>query len=154
MIQGVITDTSTGLILASGSGAQVDLSNATISGGTLQTSGSNAFIETVAGTNAFNGGAISSGSTVEINSGTTLAIGGTVKNSGKLLVNGGTLDVAGALSGGVTDVSGAGKMVIAAASSENVAFIGNSTGQLALDQAPSFTGRIFWIWHDPIHRPC
>ena len=142
VIQGVITDTSSGLILASGSGAQVDLSNATISGGTLQTSGSNAFIETVAGANAFNGGAISSGSTVEINSGTTLAIGGTVKNSGTLLVNGGTLDVVGALSGGVTDISGAGKMVIAAASSENVAFIGNSTGQLVLDQAPSYTGQI------------
>ena len=141
VIQGAITNTSSGLIFASGSGAQVDLSNATVSGGTLQTSGSNAFIETVAGANAFNGGAINSGSTVEINSGTTLAIGGTVKNSGTVLVNG-TLDVVGALNGGVTDISGAGKMVIAAASSESVVFIRNSTGQLVLDQAPIYTGQI------------
>ena len=142
VVQGAITNTSSGLILASGSGAQVDLSNATISGGTLQTFGSKAFIETVAGFNAFNGGAISSGSTVEINSSTTLAIGGAVKNSGALLVNGGTLDVEGALTGGVTDISGAGKMVIATASSENVAFVGNSAGQVVLDQAPSYTGQI------------
>jgi hypothetical protein len=142
VVQGAITNTSSGLILASGSGAQVDLSNATISGGTLQTFGSKAFIETVAGFNAFNGGAISSGSTVEINSSTTLAIGGAVKNSGALLVNGGTLDVEGALIGGVTDISGAGKMVIATASSENVAFVGNSAGQVVLDQAPSYTGQI------------
>jgi hypothetical protein len=142
VIQSQITDTSLGLILASGSGAQVDLSNATISGGTLQTSGSNAFIETVAGASTLNGGAIASGSTVEINSGTTLMIAGTVKNSGTLLVNGGTLDVAGTLSGGVTDVSGAGKMVIAGSSGENVAFAGNSTGQLVLDQATSYSGTI------------
>jgi hypothetical protein len=142
VIQSQITDTSVGLILASGSGAQVDLSNATISGGTLQTSGSNAFIETVTGASTLNGGAIASGSTVEINSGTTLTIAGTVKNSGTLLVNGGTLDVAGTLSGGVTDVSGAGKMVIAGSSGENVAFAGNSTGQLVLDQATSYSGTI------------
>jgi hypothetical protein len=33
-------------------------------------------------------------------------------------------------------------MLIAAASSGNVTFIGNSTGQLVLDQAPSYTGQI------------
>ena len=68
VIQGVITDAATGLILASGSGAQVDLDNATIVGGKLQTSGSTAFIETVRGsTNMLEGGTISSGSTIEIN---------------------------------------------------------------------------------------
>jgi hypothetical protein len=142
VIQGVITDTSSGLILASGTGAQVDLSNATISGGSLQASGSNAFIETVAGANTLNGGAISSGSTVEINGGTALTISGTVKNSGTLLVNGGTLDVVGSLSGGTTEISGVGTMVIAQSSSENVTFLGSSAGRLVLDQAPSFTGQI------------
>ena len=143
VIEGTISNTTTGFVLASGSGAQVDLDNATISGGTLETSGSNAFIETVSGsTDALDGGTIRSGSTVEINSGTTLALGGTVTNSGTLLVNGGTLNVNGTLTGGTTEISGAGKVVIASASSENVDFLAKSTGQLVLDQATSYTGEI------------
>ena len=143
VIQGVITDTATGLILASGSGAQVDLNNATIVGGKLQTSGSTAFIETVRGsTNMLEGGTISSGSTIEINAGSTLTLTGSVANSGTLLVNGGTLDVAGVLTGGTAEIGGAGKMEIAQASSENVDFLANSTGQLVLDQSTGYTGQI------------
>jgi hypothetical protein len=143
VIESTVTNTTTGLVLASGSGAQVDLDNATIAGGTLQTSGSNALIETVSGsTDVLDGGDIRSGSTVEVNSNTTLMLDGTVDNSGTILVNGGTLDVNGALSGGTTEVSGAGRMMIAAASSENIAFQAKSTGELVLEQATSYTGKI------------
>ena len=143
VIESSVTNATTGLILASGSGAQVDLDNATISGGKLQTSGSNAFIETVSGsTDALNGVTITAGSTVEINAATTLMLGGTVANSGVLLVNGGVLDVNGALTGGTTEISGAGEVVMAQKSSESVAFLSKSTGELVLDQAPSFSGSI------------
>jgi hypothetical protein len=143
MIESTITDATTGLVLASGAGAQIDLDNATILGGTLQTSGSKGLIETVSGSNdALDGGHISSGSTVEVNGNTTLTLDSTIDNSGTLLVNGGTLDVAGVLTGGATDISGAGKMVIAQASGESVVFQTGSTGQVVLDQATSYTGEI------------
>ena len=143
VIEGAITNMATGLILASGSGANVDLEGATVSGGTLKTSGKNAVIETVGGSaNVLDGGTISSGSTVEINVGTTLTLTGTVINSGALLVNGGTLDVDGILTGGTVNIGGAGKTEITQASSENVAFLANSIGQLLLDQPTSYTGQI------------
>jgi hypothetical protein len=142
VIEGVITNAATGLILASGSGAQVDLDGATIVGGTLQTSGGSAFIETVSGSaDWLNGGTISSGSTVEINSGTTLTIGGTVNNSGTLLVNGGTLNIDGVLTGGNADIGGIGSVVIAQASGENIAFLAGSTGKLVLEST-SYTGEV------------
>ena len=143
VIESSVTNATTGLILASGSGAQVDLDNATISGGKLQTSGSNALIETVSGsTDALNGVTITAGSTVEINAGTTLMLGGTVANSGVLLVNGGVLDVNGALTGGTIQIEGAGEAVMTQKSNESVAFLSKSTGELVLDQAPSFSGSI------------
>ncbi|HEX3945322.1 MAG TPA: Ig-like domain-containing protein, partial [Rhizomicrobium sp.] len=143
VLESTITNTTTGMVLASGSGAQVDLDNATISGGTLQTSSRNALIETVAGTSdELDGGDISSGSTVEINGNSTLTLEGTVNNFGTLLVNGGILAVDGTLAGGTTEISGAGKMVIAQASGESVAFQTRSTGQLVLDQATNYTGEI------------
>ena len=153
VLESVITDTAAGVILASGSGAQVDLDNATIAGGTLEASGNNAFIETVSGsTDALNGGAISSGSTVEINGNSTLALNGVVANSGILLVNGGALDINGSLTGGMTEISGAGKVTIAQSDSESVTFLAKSTGELVLDQATSYDGGNIRIWDDPIHR--
>jgi hypothetical protein len=138
-----VTNAASGLILASGSGAYVCLYNATISGGTLQTSGSNAFIQTVGGTiDALSGVTIASGSTVEISSGSTLALNNTVTNSGVLLVNGGLLDVDGALTGGTTEINGAGEVVMTQKSSESVAFLSKSSGELVLDQATSFSGNI------------
>ena len=100
-------------------------------------------IETVSGsTDALDGGNISSGSTVEINANSALVLNGTVGNSGTLLVNGGTLDVDGTLAGGTTEISGAGRVVVAQSSSENVSFLGKSTGQLVLNQATGYTGTI------------
>ena len=149
----MITDAATGLILASGSGAQVDLDNATIVGGTLKTSGTTAFIETVSGsTDALVDVAISSGSTIEINAGSVLTIGGKTTNSGILLVNGGTLDVAGTLTGGTTEIGGTGRLEIAQASSENVDFL----GQIHRTTRTRSSAELHWtnirIWNDPIHR--
>src|SRR5208282_4983493 len=142
VIDSVITNTATGVILASGSGAQVDLDGATILGGTLETSGTNAFIETVSGsTNVLDGGTISSGSTVEINNGTTLALDDTITNFGTLLVNGGTLNINGVVNGGLVEIEGKGKVTIAQANSENVTFQAKSTGELVLDST-SYAGKI------------
>jgi hypothetical protein len=52
VISSTVSNTSTGLILASGNGAHVDLHGGTITGGTLQTGGVGAMIDVVSGTNA------------------------------------------------------------------------------------------------------
>ena len=143
VIQSTITDTVAGLILASGSGAQVDLANATILGGTLQTSGNNAAIVAISGNaNVLDNVTISAGSTVDINSGATLTLDGTVSNLGVLVANGGTLNINGVTTGGTSEIGGTGKVVIETASSENVTYLAGSTGQLVLDQAPTYTGQI------------
>jgi autotransporter passenger strand-loop-strand repeat protein len=99
-----ISNTASGIILASGSGAQVDLDGAVISGGKLQTIGTNAVIETVNGsTNAISGVAIASGSLLNVNEGTTLTLAGTVNNSGEINIDGGLqVDAGVILSGGGT----------------------------------------------------
>jgi hypothetical protein len=69
-IDNTISNAASGTILASGSGAQVQLDNATILGGKLQTSGSKAVIDALGGiTDVFSGGTVTSGSLVEINDG-------------------------------------------------------------------------------------
>ena len=80
--------------------------------------------------------------TVSIASGATLEIDGVFNNTGTILVNGGTLNVDGNISGGTTEIGGAGEMVIAQVSNENVAFLASSTGQLVLDNSTSYTGEI------------
>jgi hypothetical protein len=80
--------------------------------------------------------------TTTVADGASILISGTVNNRGTILVNGGTLDVTGKLSGGVTDISGAGTVTLAQSSSENVTFIGSAAGKLTLDQATSYTGQI------------
>ena len=69
-IDNTISNAASGTIPASGSGAQVQLDNATILGGKLQTSGSKAVIDALGGiTDVFSGGTVTSGSLVEINDG-------------------------------------------------------------------------------------
>jgi len=80
--------------------------------------------------------------TISIASGATLNLDGTFTNSGTLLANGGTLSINGVVTGGTTEIGGTGKVTIAPASSENVDFLAGSTGQLALDQATSYSGEI------------
>ena len=84
--EAVISNTTAGaLVVASGSGAEVDLSNATIAGGTLKTSGTGALIETLFATeNTISGVTIAGGSLVKVNDGSTLTISGTINNSGAI----------------------------------------------------------------------
>ena len=80
-----------GVILASGSGAHVDLDGAVISGGTLMTSGTGAVIETISS----GGGGVLDGSassvtnlgTVLVNDDSALTLRGTIKNSGTIFVD-------------------------------------------------------------------
>jgi len=100
-----IGNATSGLVLASGSGAQVQLDSATISGGNLQTS-SGGQIDIIGSGNVLSGGTITSASLVKINNGGTLTLVGSIANSGTISANGSSnpteLDVSGTvlLSGG------------------------------------------------------
>jgi hypothetical protein len=165
-----IFNTGAGVVLVSGSGAHVDLNNATISGGKLQTSGAGV-IETQNGTiNALSactigvsslleatsgatllltGGTIGAGATVETLSGGTVSVTGTVHNSGILLASGSGSRieiVSGAVvNGGVAEV-GDGLVAILGSSSENVTFLSSGNGGLAIadtsGHATAFNGRV------------
>ena len=138
-----MNNTASGLILAYGYGANVDLAGTTISGGTLQSSGSSAVIDTVGkSANTLNGVAIKKGSTVEVNTGTTLTLDGTITNAGSILVNGGALIVDGALSGGVTEIAGSGIATIKGATSENIGFVAKSNAELVLADPTGYSGEI------------
>jgi len=82
--------------------------------------------------------------TVSIAKGATLYLSGDVINSGIFLANGGALhiSVSGEITGGTTEIGGAGAVFINNASSENVAFLAGSTGKLVLEKATSYTGEI------------
>ncbi len=83
-----IINTSTGIVSASGSDAQVRLDDGMITGGKLETAGSNAVIETISGTNnTLSGGTITVGSLVEVTDGTELTLAGTIANSGTIEVS-------------------------------------------------------------------
>ena len=82
------TDTPLGLILASGTGAHVELDAATVLGGRLQTIGTGAVIETASGSSVLSGTTILAGSLVEVTDGTTLVLSGTITNAGTLLASG------------------------------------------------------------------
>jgi hypothetical protein len=166
-IASTVINTSVGVILASGVGANVDLDGATISGGTLRTIGTGAVIETVSGTtNTIAGATIAGGSLVEATSGSTLTISGgtigpaaivetatsgtaivsgTVSNSGTLFASGsGSLvEIANGavVNGGVAEV-GNGIVDIKGASSEKVTFQAGGSGGLQLDDPLGYTGKV------------
>lgn len=152
--------------MVSGSGAHVDLNNATVSGGKLRTLG--AVIETQTGTtNLLSGCTIAAASLIEATSGATLtltsgtigvgavvetltggtvSVTGTVHNSGVLSASGSNsviLITSGAVvTGGVAKI-GDGTISIAASSSENVAFLANGSGGLVLNgSGHAYTGRV------------
>lgn len=77
-----ITNTGSAFILGSGSAARIELAGATISGGRLQTTGANAAIEVVSGSNAIQAGTIVSGSVVKVANGTRLTLSGDTVGSG------------------------------------------------------------------------
>jgi hypothetical protein len=80
------TVTDSGLILASGNGAHVDMDGAIISGGTLKTSGINALFNVVGGGNGLtlSGATIASGTLVNVENGGSLQLNGAIVNSGTI----------------------------------------------------------------------
>ena len=117
VLESIVSDTSAALILASGSGEQVDLLNATISGGKLQTIGSNALILAGSGVNAIDDTIIMPLSVVEAISGTLNANNVTMGadavlaafNGGIMTLSGGLIasgDAVGAGLGGTANIVG------------------------------------------------
>jgi len=154
-----------GLILASGSTAEIELDNSTISGGSLKTSGIGALIETIGGTTnvirgativsgsfvdvvggstlILSGGTIGSGATAETAAGGTVIVSGTVINSGTLFARGArsTIAIVGIVKGGTAEV-GDGVVDVTQASGEAVTFQSGGTGGLVLNDAIAYTGTL------------
>jgi hypothetical protein len=166
----VADSTTKALILASGSGAQVELNNVTVSGGTLKTSGggqitalnsntlsgvtlaASSFLIDIAGLGdgilTLKSGTIGAGAIIETSGGTAI-VSGTVTNGGTLFASaaGDLIEiVSGAVvNGGVAEV-GDGLVKIVGSSSENVSFLSSGTGGLAIadtsGHATAFKGRV------------
>src|SRR5262249_52300570 len=84
-----ISNTTKGVVLASGTAAHVELAGATIIGGALKTTGTGAVIDIVGGTtNTLDGTAagnpVNNTGAVHINGGSTLVIEGTINNTGTI----------------------------------------------------------------------
>src|SRR5262249_18726765 len=77
-----VSNTSTGTILASGSGAHVLLAGATISSGKLQTQAGGEIDVVSSGT--LSDTTIASGSIVDINNGSVLGLAGRITNAGRI----------------------------------------------------------------------
>ena len=78
---------------------------------------------------------------ISVENGATLTLSGTVRNSGTLFAAGGTLDIAGVVSGGTTLISN-GTVDIQQASADNVTFQLGGTGGLELDVASAYSANI------------
>ena len=106
---------SGGTILASGSGARVDFNNATVLGGKLQTSGADAVIETQDGsTDVLSGCTIATASLLEVTSDATLTLSGGTIGVGAVVetLTGGTAVVTGTVTnGGTLFASGSGSLI-------------------------------------------
>ena len=163
----VADSTTKALILASGSGAQVSLGLATISGGTLKTSAGGqitafeddtlagvtvaaaSLIDVVSSTLTLKGGMIGAGALVETLSGGTAVVTGAVTNGGTLFASssGSLVEIASGavVNGGVAEV-GDGLVAILGSSSENVGFLSSGTGGLAIadmsGHSTAFKGRV------------
>jgi hypothetical protein len=166
-VAGTISNTPSGLILASGIAAKVRFDGPVISAGTLKTSGFNAaiaveeasvikgatiapkaLVEAIDGAVlTMSGGAMGAGAIVKATSGSTVIVSGTVANSGGTLFasdSGSRVQIASGavVHGGVAEV-GNGVVEIAGSSGENVAFLAFGTGGLVLDQLGSaYTGKV------------
>ena len=163
----VADSTTKALILASGSGAQVSLGLATISGGTLKTSAggqitafedntlagvtvaASSLIDVVSSTLTLKGGRISAGALVETFSGGTAVVSGAVTNGGTLFASssGSLVEIANGavVNGGVAEV-GDGLVATLGSSSENVGFLSSGNGGLAIadmsGHSTAFKGRV------------
>jgi autotransporter passenger strand-loop-strand repeat protein len=163
-LNGTVINSGTLEVSATSSATALNLENAKISGGKLQTNGSNAVIETISGTSVIQGGTIVSGSLVKVTSGTqlnlnggtvgkgatvetasggTVIVSGTVTNSGTLFASGAnnTIAIISVVNGGTAEV-GDGVVDITKASSEAVSFQSGGTGGLILSDAIAYTGKL------------
>jgi trimeric autotransporter adhesin len=139
---GTVANTAAGVVEALGSGANIQLNNATILGGVLKTSGSNAVIEALSDTDDVIGGATIAGAVV-VDDGATLTLNGVIANSGTLFANGdgSTLAIAGTINGGIASV-GNGIVDIQRASNESVVFQSAGAGGLQLDDSSAYSGKV------------
>ena len=155
-----VTNTSVGLIEASGSGAQILLEGATIISGELETTGQNAAIAIVSGsTVAINGvtmaaaslvgvggtlalsnATLGAGALVDILSGGSAVVSGTVSNGGTMFADGGgsllQVTSAAVVEGGLLKIND-GDVELWSGGSDNVLFTSLGTGGLILGQAGS-----------------
>ena len=141
IVSGVtITNTASGVVLASGSGAHVDLDGATVSGGIVKPMSH--------GVLNVSGGTIGSGTLVETLSGGSAIVSGTLANSGTLMASalGSLIEVAGVVSGGAVTV-GNGIVDVLSGGTADIAFRSNGSGGLEIADtnanSSTFTGAIF-----------
>ena len=141
LVEGQIITVSTGGVVL-GSGAQLELEGGQLSGALTVASG--AMVNALSGADillATSGKTIANSGLISVENGATLTLSGTVRNSGTLFAAGGTLDIAGVVSGGTT-VIGNGTVDIQQASTENVTFQLGGTGGLELDVASAYSANI------------
>jgi hypothetical protein len=129
-----IDNVGDGFIEAIGAGSAIKLDQATISGGTLETS-AGGVIETVSGNSTFANLAIATGSQVDVNDGTSLTLQGTIDNDGTITLEGGAdLDLI--VSGTVT-LDGSGTVVL---DGSGGAILGAASGSNTLDNQETIAG--------------
>ena len=129
---GTVSNTSNGVVLASGSHAIVYLQD-TIVGGTLKTSAGGQILVTE--NSVLSGVTIGLGTVLDVADNETLTLSGTIKNSGTLFADGAGSEVdivSGAVvNGGVAEI-GDGIVEIAGSSGESVRFLSTGSGGLEI----------------------
>ena len=145
LLSGVtISNTSAGAV-AIDQGATLDLTNTTISGGSISNAGT---LNANSQSNVLNAVAVTNTGTIEATSGSTLVIeAGSLTNNGNLLASGGTLAISNAITGtGTAVISGSNSILeFATTSAQSVTFASGAQGILKLDAAPSYTGSILGL---------
>ena len=139
-----VTQMGKGQVKAAASGATVGLFGATITGGTVSTVKGSTLESGVANSEIDTTTPIKNAGTIETADGGNLLITGSVKNAGTglLFAFDTTLTIAGTVTGGNTEIDGAGQIVLDGAASTKVTFEAGSTGQLVLDDPAAFKGTI------------
>ena len=166
----VANSTTKALILASGSGAQVELNTVTVSGGTLKTSGggqittfsdntlsnvtlaASSFLVDIPGFDdgilTLKSGTIGAGAVLETSGGTAI-VSGTVTNGGTLFASaaGDLIEItSGAVVNGGVALIGNGIVDFAGSSGESVRFLSNGSGGLKIadtvGHTSAFSGRV------------
>ena len=136
---GTVSNTSNGVVLASGSHAIVYLQD-TIVGGTLKTSAGGQILVTE--NSVLSGVTIGLGTVLDVADNETLTLSGTTKNSGTLFADGAGSEVdivSGAVvNGGVAEI-GDGIVEIAGSSGESVRFLSTGSGGLEIADTQGHT---------------